>query len=452
MNDSAELVALASRLVEHARRLGADVAEASASEGWELSTMVRLGEVELLEEAGHRGVSLRVIRDARVATASTSDLTPAGLERCVVDAVGLLELTEPDPEAAPAEPGQLAQPPFADFDLYDVTLEGFEVETAIQLARQAEAVALGLDARVKHSEGAHCGRVLGRSALVLSSGFVGCKQGTYASLSVSPVVEETDGKRRRGSHYTAARFLAELETAESVGRIAAQRALDQIGARSVATTQAPVVFDPAMARSVIGTFAGCLLGGSLYRKSSYLVDREGSVVASPLVTLLDDPTILRGFGSRAYDGEGLPAARRVVVQDGKYLGPLLDLTSARKLGRAPTGSASRGGGSISSSTSNFVLVPGQLSEAELIRSMGTGLYVTELMGFGFNAMTGDYSRGASGFWIEAGERAFPVSGVTISSNLDTMLQQIDAIACEVPRVSSTLSPALRISSMTIAGE
>jgi PmbA protein len=228
--------------------------------------------------------------------------------------------------------------------------------------------------------------------------------------------------------------------------------LKKLGPRKVATTEAPVVFDPDVARSLIGSFAGCILGSSLWRKSSYLLDREGTQVASPLVTLVDDPLIPRAPGSRPWDGEGLASRKNVVVDAGVLKTFLLDTYSAKKLGRGSTGSASRGGGSIGPSTTNFLLQGGQTTPvAELIRSTAAGLYVTDLMGFGFNAVTGDFSRGAAGFWIENGQLAFPVSEVTISSNLDAMLKGIDAVGDDLVLKTSTASPTLRVSRMTISG-
>jgi PmbA protein len=206
-----------------------------------------------------------------------------------------------------------------------------------------------------------------------------------------------------------------------------------------------------MARGLVGTFAGCILGGAIWRKSSYLAEREGTTVASERVNMVDDPLVPRGPGSRAFDGEGLLARKNVVVENGVLRTFLLDSYSGRKLGRESTGNAARGGASVSASTTNFVLEAGTMSHDELVRSTPRGLYVTDMMGFGFNAITGDYSRGAQGFWIENGELAFPVSELTVSSNLDTMLKGIDAIANDLSLKTSVASPTFRVASMTIGG-
>jgi PmbA protein len=446
------LLELASDLVSRARKLGADVAEASARTGWELSAKVRLGKVELVEEAGHHGVSLRVIRGGRVATTSTSDLTPRGLERCVADALELCALSEPDAFAGPAAPEQLSQPPHPDLELLDESIDAIDAEQAITQARIAEQAALDFDPRIKLSEGATYSRTSGASAMVLSVGFEGAVRGSYAALSVAPVVEDEGGKKRRGHYYSASRRHRDLESSEFIGQEAARRTLRKLGAQKLATTEAAVVFDPDVARSLVGSLAGCIVGGALWRKSSYLLEREGSQVASSLVTIVDDPLVLRGPGSRAFDGEGLRSRKNVVVESGVLKSFLLDCYSARKLGRQSTASASRSGGSIGASTSNFILQPGDAKASDIVKSTARGLYVTEMMGFGFNPITGDFSRGAAGFWIENGELAFPVSEVTISSTLDAMLKSIDAVGDDLELKTSTAAPTVRVASMTISGK
>jgi PmbA protein len=450
-DDFEKLIGLARSMVERARAGGADVAEAGARSGWELSARVRLGEPELVEEAGTRSVSLRVIKQQRVAITSTSDLSEAGLERCVADALMLAELSEADPFAGPADPSELSRGPYPELELHDPSVESIRAEDAIERARLAEHAALGSDPRLTLSEGATFSRSTSTSALVLSGGFEGTARGSYASLVVSPVVQDQGDKRRRGFYWTAARHLSDLEPGEAVGREAARRTLAKLGARKVPTCELPVVFDPDVSRSVLGTFASCIVGGAIWRQSSYLLEREGTQVASSLVTVVDDPLIRRAPGSRPFDGEGLASRRNLVVDGGVLKTYLLDGYSARKLGRKSTASASRGGGSVGASTTNFLLQPGTQSAEEIIKSTARGLYVTEMMGFGFNPITGDYSRGAAGFWIEDGQLAHPVSEVTVSSNLDRMLKEIDAVGSDLVLKTATAAPTIRIASMTIAG-
>jgi PmbA protein len=443
---------LAADVVARARAGGADVAEAIARAGSELSTKVRLGEPELVEEAAHRSLGMRIIKGGRVALTSTSDLTPRGLDRFVQDALELVDISQEDPFAGPADPALLAKGALPDLDLYDPAGGEVTAAAALDLARRGEAAARAFDPRITNSDGATFSRTAGAFAMVLSSGFRGGYAGSYSSLVVIPVAEDEGGKKRRGFHYTAKRHLREIDSPEDVGKEAARRTLRKLGARKVPTCEAPVVFDPDAARSMLGLLASCVMGGSIWRKSSYLVGREGTRVASDLVTVVDDPLIPRAPGSRPFDGEGLAARRNVVVEKGILQTYLCDSYSGRKLGHALTGSAARGGGGgVGASTSNFILLPTTTKAADILASTPRGLYVTEMMGFGFNAVTGDFSRGASGFWIEDGKLSHPVSEVTISLNVDQLWQHIDAVGDDLDLRSSTAAPTLRVSGMTIAG-
>jgi PmbA protein len=446
------LTDLAADVVARARKGGADVAEAMARSGSELSVKVRLGEPELVQEAAYRGLGMRVIKDKRVALTSTSDLTPPGIERFVADALDLVEISQEDPFAGPADPELVLRGGYPDLDLYDPSGGEVTAEAALALARRGEQAARDFDPRITNSEGATFARTAGAFAMVLSGGFRGGYAGSYASLTVTPVAEDEGGKKRRGFHYTAKRWLDALDAPEEVGREAARRTLRKLGAKKVPTCEAAVVFDPDAARAILGMLGGCIMGSTIWRKSSYLVGREGTRVASDLVTIVDDPLVVRGPGSRPFDGEGLPARRNVVVEQGILKTYLCDSYSGRKLGRASTGSAVRGaGGGVGPSTSNFLLQPTSTPAAEIVRTTKRGLYVTEMMGFGFNAVTGDFSRGASGYWIEDGVMIHPVGEVTISLNVDQLWQRIDAVGDDLDHRTSTASPTLRVSAMTIAG-
>jgi PmbA protein len=451
--DIERLESLAAELVSRATKGGADVAEAIARAGSELSVKVRLGETELVEEAGHRAIGMRVMKGRRVALTSTSDLTPSGLDRFVKDALELAELSQEDPFAGPADPALLAKGPFADLGTFDPAGGNVDAAEAKARALEGEAAARAFDPRITNSEGATFSRQAGGFAVVLSSGFRGGYRGSYSSLSVVPVADDEGGKKRRGYYWTARRFLEELESAKSVGEEAARRTLKKLGAKKVPSCEAPVVFDPDAARSILGLFSGCIMGGSIWRKSSFLVGRENTEVASKLVSIVDDPLIPRAPGSRPFDGEGLASRKNVVVEDGVLRMYLVDSYSGRKLGRPSTASASRGSsGGVGESTSNFILrAPVTTPAADIVASTKRGLYVTEMMGFGFNAVTGDFSRGAAGFWIEDGKLAFPVSEVTISLNLGELLKRIDAIGDDLDLRTSIAAPTFRVSSMTIAG-
>ena len=451
-NEIQALTALAADVVDRALAGGAHVAEAIARSGSELSTKVRLGEPELVEEAQSRGLGMRVIKDKKVALTSTSDLTPRGLARFVADALELVEISQEDPFAGPADPALIAKGAAPDLDLYDPAGGEVTAAEAIALAKRGEQAARDADPRITNSDGATFSRSAGAMALVLSGGFRGGYASSYASLVVSPVAADEGGKNRRGFHYTAKRYLGALDSPEDVGREAARRTLRKLGARKVPTCEAPVVFDPDAARAILGLMAGCANGGAIWRKSSYLGGREGTRVASDLVTIVDDPLIPQAPGSRPFDGEGLAPRRNVVVEQGILRTYLCDSYSARKLSRASTGSAARGGsGGVGPSTSNFLLLPTSTKAADIVASTKRGLYVTEMMGFGFNALTGDFSRGASGFWIEDGKLTYPVSEVTISLNVDQLWQRIDAVGDDLDQRTATASPTLRVSAMTIAG-
>jgi PmbA protein len=448
-----QLVSLGQDVVSRAKKAGADVAEAVVGEGSHLSAKIRLGQPELLEEAGSRSVGLRVFVGQQVAVSYTSDLSKAGIDRLVEDAVELAKLSQPDAFAGPPDPSLLSKrSEHVDLNLFDASIDAIDGAQALAHARRAERAALDFDKRVTNSEGGDYSRASGSRAVVTSGGFAGVSTGTYASLSVSPVVDDEGGKKRSGNHWTAKRHAKGLLPDEEVGREAARRTLAKLGATKVDTQECAVVFDPDAARSILGLLAGCITGGAIWRRSSYLLDRVGTQVASELVSVVDDPLIPEAPGSRAWDGEGLLSRRNVVVEKGILKSYLLDSYSARKLKLESTASASRGGsGGVSPGTTNFVLSPGTSSPEEILKSTKKGLYVTDMMGFGFNAVTGDFSRGASGFWIENGEKTFPVSEVTISLNLNDMLQRIDMVGSDLDLRSSVASPTIRVSGMTLAG-
>jgi PmbA protein len=448
-----QLLELGQSIVERARAAGADVAEATVNSGSHLSVKVRMNEPELVEEAGSRALGLRVMVGQRVAATYTSDLSEAGQQLLIEDALELARLSEPDDYAGPPDADLLSKPDdWTDLDTFDDSVSDITAGEALERALTGERAAFDLDARITNSEGASFTRARGVSALVTSGGFSGSDVGTYASIVVTPVADDEGGKKRRGHHWSAARHYDSVEASASVGQEAARRTLAQLGATKLPTQELPVVFDKDAARSILGLFAGCILGSAIWRRSSYLVDRVGSKVASDLVSIVDDPLLPRGPGSRAFDGEGLLSRKNVVVQGGQLQTYLLDSYSGRKLGLPSTGSASRSSsGGISASTSNLTLQPGTISRDELLEDTKHGLYVTGMMGFGFNSVTGDFSRGASGFLIRDGELAEPVSEVTISLNLDELLQRIDAVADDIDYRTSIASPTFRVSSMTLAG-
>ncbi|MDP3276299.1 MAG: metallopeptidase TldD-related protein [Deltaproteobacteria bacterium] len=445
----AELLTLAEDVLARLTKGGASEAKVVARAGQDLSVRVRLDEVELVEEAGTRSLSVRAAKGKRVATAGTSDMTPAGIERVVRDALELCDLSQEDPYAGLPDPSELAID-VPDLALFDPACDGVRAAEAVARCQRAERAAREYDPRITNSEGASFGRASGAFAVATSGGFRGGYRGSYASLSVSPVADDADGKKRTSGYWTSRRQLALLEDEVAVGREAARRTLRMLGAKKIPTGSYPVVFERDAARSLIGNFAGCIVGDSIYRRSSYLLDRVGTQVASELLTIVDDPLIPSGPGSRPFDGDGLPSRRNAVVTAGKLETYLLDTYSARKLGLKSTGSAA-GMTGTGAGTSNFVVKAGETPAADVIKQTKRGLYVTQMMGFGFNAVTGDFSRGASGYWIEDGELAYPVSEVTISLNFDKLLKSIDLLGDDLDFKSSIVVPSFRVAEMTVAG-
>jgi PmbA protein len=382
----------------------------------------------------------------------TSDMRPEALEAFVKQTVDLAELSEPDELNELPDASEFAKD-IPELELYDESVWDIDGAEAIRRAIAGEKAALDYSDKVTNSDGAGWSRVTGAAAFANSAGFIGGYAGSYASFSVEPLCDDEGGKKRNGYWWTAARFLDALDPVEEVGRKAAERTVAQLGARKIDTCEVPVVFEPEAGRAILGMLFSVANGSSFYRKSSYLVEREGTKVASELLTVVDDPHIKRAPGSRPYDGDGLATRKNTIIGDGILETVLCDTYSARRLGRKSTGSAGRGvGGNPSPTTSNLIMQPGTMSRDELLAKTGTGLFVTSMMGFGFNPITGDFSRGASGFWIENGELAYPVTEITISLNFDQLLQSIDMLASDLDTRSSTQVPTFRVAQMTVAGK
>ncbi len=448
---SKDLELLAKKMVKFAKDSGADEAEVIARTGQEMTAKIRLGKVELLQEAGSRALGLRVFKDKREALTYTSDMRDDALLALAQETVALAKLSEPDElHELPTKDLMAEQVP--DLGLYDESFLSVSADDALEMAKRGEKAAMESDKRISNSDGASWSRVAGEVAFANSQGFAGSYRGSYGSLYVEPVCEDQDDKKRNGYWWTGSRKLSEMATPEEVGRVAAKRTLDQLGAKKLPTGKVAVVFDPEAARAIIGIVAGAANGSAFYRKSTFLLEKEGQAIAAKGFTLVDDPLRFGAPGSRPFDGEGLAARRNVIVDGGVLKTILCDTYTGRKLNRASTGSASRGvGGGPGPSTSNLYLEAGDMSPEEIIRSTGDGLYVTSMMGFGFNPVTGDFSRGAAGFLIKNGELSHAVSEVTISANFNDLLMNIDAIGNDLDFRSSTTSPTLRVSEMMLAG-
>ncbi|MBI5777798.1 MAG: TldD/PmbA family protein [Nitrospirae bacterium] len=441
---------LAADLLARAKQRGAAEADVMVVDGRNLSVQVRLSAVDRLTKAREKRLGLRVFFGKRSASTSTSDFSRTSLDQLVADTCSLARAVAEDPVSGlPASEAYAKDCP--DLDLYDAT--ELSTDEHIALAKRAEAAALGADPRVSNSEGADFNSSDGHVMLANSHGFVGDYHSSSFSMSVSPVATDPlTGGMQRDSWYAIQRAYARLESPESVGSEAARRTLRRLGARKVPTCKAPVIFDQEMAGSLLGNLCGALSGYALYKGASFLIGQLGNKIAPETVTVCDDGRMPRGFGSRPFDGEGLPTRKAMVIERGVLRSYLLDTYSGKKLGLASTGNASRSvGESPSAGPTNFFLVPGTATPAEMIRSVKRGLYVTELIGFGINMVTGDYSRGAAGFWIENGELAYPVEEITIAGNLKRMLLDIDMVGNDLEFRGRIASPTITIGEMTIAG-
>ncbi|MCC6858522.1 MAG: TldD/PmbA family protein [Bryobacterales bacterium] len=446
-----ELAALAVRTVEQAVQGGATGAEVTISEGDEFTTTVRMQQVETLKEAGSRAAGIRILIGRRTGSAYTSDLTGEGIRRMVASAIELAGITTDDPFAGLPEPAELGRIE-GDLGLYCADVERLAPAEKIEMAQRAEQAALGLDARISNSEGASFDTYTGRRVFANSLGFVGEYRASYCSLSVSPVARE-GGSMERDYWFSAARGLSGLEPPETVGRKAAERALRRLGAVKVDTQRVPVIFEPRTARSLLENLFEAVHGESVYRQASFLAGRLGQKVASEAFTVVDDATLPGLFGTSPFDDEGVPGRRTVVVENGVLKSYLLNTYTARKLGMKTTGSASRGlAGNAGIGHGNFFLEKGSRTPEQIVASVANGFYVTELIGFGVNIVTGDYSRGAAGMWIRDGKPAFPVSEVTIAGNLNEMLEGIEQVGSDLEFRGATAAPTLLIREMTVGGK
>jgi PmbA protein len=441
---------LAADIVQQALAAGATDAECTISEGDEFSASVRLRELETLKEAGSRAAGLRILRGLHTGSAYTSDLSADGLRHMVRSAMELAEITSEDPHAGLPDSSDLGSIE-GDLGLYCSDVERLETELKIDTARRAEDAALRTDPRITNSEGASFDTYLGNRAFANSRGFAGQYRSSYCSLSVVPVAREGESMER-DYWFSTARGFAGLEKPEDIGRIAAGRALRRLGAVKVETKKVPVVFEPRTARALLDHIFDAVHGGAVYRNESFLAGKLGERIASEKLTVIDDGTIPGLFGTSPFDDEGVPTRRTVVIENGVLRSYLLNTYTARKLGLKTTGNASRGlAGNAGVGNGNLYIEKGAASPEKLIAGIRDGFYVTELMGFGANIVTGDYSRGAAGLWIRNGELAFPVSEVTIAGTLQQMLLDLEAVGADVEFRGSMAAPTLMIAEMTVGG-
>lgn len=434
-------------------REGASDAEVIGHVSSEFNVEVRLGVIDKVHEANSQGIGLRVLHHGRQAFSSTSDTSQGAIEDLVVTAVAMARYTSIDEAAFLPEAG-LLQPGTCDllrFDLVDPAIATLSAKAKTDLALATEEAALSVDQRIFNSEGASCSTSADRTILVSSAGFADSYEGTTISLVTAPIARE-GGQMQVGYWGDRQRHLTSLDSPAEIGREAALRALRKLGARKVDTQSVPIVFESSATEELLASLFEAVSGSAIFRQASFLVGRLGEDVAARNVTIIDDGTKRGALGTRPFDSEGLPTRRTVVIDQGRLNSYLLNTYTARKLGLTSTGNAVRGlTGSPGVGTGNLFMQPGSTPPAEIIRSVANGLYVTEMIGFGFNPVTGDYSRGASGWWISEGQLAFPVEEVTIAGNLGQMLREIEIVGDDLSFRGRIAAPTIRVAKMMVSG-
>jgi PmbA protein len=468
---------LAKQAVGRALRAGATDAEAVGFEAEEFYVNVRLGQVEQLVESGSHALGLRVFLDSkkeksgkldagqRSASTSTSDLSEEGIAQLVSGAVSLAKVTGPDPFAGLPDRSAFGANDVDALHLYFNDIDAIPPAERIEIARSCEAAALNFDARIQNSSGASFDSSSSHRIMVNSRGFSAEYRRSYCGFSVTPIAQDGSGAMQRDHWSSSARTFALLETPEAVGHEAARRALRRLGARRVPTQQCPIVFAPEIARGLMGNLLNAADGDAIYRNASLFSGKLGEQVAGENITMIDDGTMVfdhtlangtklqvGGFGTSPFDGDGLPTQRTVVIDGGILKSLMLNTYTARKLSMQSTHKASRGlAGAPGIGGGNYFLEPGTETPEQIIGDVKSGLYVLQTMGFGVNLVTGDYSQGASGLWIENGELAYPVEEITIAGNLKDMFRNVSAIGNDLEFRSSGAVPTIRVEGMTVAG-
>jgi PmbA protein len=442
---------LATQIIRLALDRGATDAECTLAEGEEFSALVRMRSLEKLKDAGSRAAGLRVLVGQRVGSSYTSDLSSEGIRELVNSAIELAAISTEDPHAGLPEPSELGA--FSgDMQLYSTDIAETNTDYRIEQARQTEEAAFSADPRITNSEGASFDAHSGQHVFANSRGFFGSYRVSSCALSTTPVAREGEFMER-DYWYSSARKYSNLQSPAYIGRCAAERTVRRLGARKVPTQKVPVIFDPQTARTLLANIFDAVEGDAIYRGASFLAGKLGDRVASENVTIVDDGTLPGLFGTSPFDDEGVPSRRTVVIDRGVLKNYLLNTYTARKLGLKTTGNAARGiTGNSGVGHGNLFLEEGELEPYELIRGISKGLYVTELIGSGVNIVTGDYSRGAAGQWIEHGDFAYPVSEITIASTLQRMLMDLQSVGSDLEFRGSVASPTLVIREMTVSGQ
>jgi PmbA protein len=446
-----ELIGVAERLLEEAKKAGATSADAMAARTTDFEVKVADGAIVTLTQATSKGIGLRVLVGGRMGLCTTSDFHKDSLAFAARRAVQMAREAADDPHnaLAEAEPGHQKG---IDLDLYDPAVAEVPADTKIAWAHELERAARSVDKRVKKFRDSGVSSGDRDSVLVTSSGVIRSTRGSGISIWCNPLAESDDGELQTEFWYDSQTHLEDLEPVEKVGRIAGERAVRMLGAKPVKTQEVPVIFEPMMAAGLVGGIIGAINGDMIYKKASFLLGKLGEPIATPRLTVMDDPHLLRGAGSAAFDGEGLPTYKKALIDKGVLTTYLYDTYTARKAGQKPTASGRRSmGGLPHASVYNFYVEAGTDALRDILRSSDKALLVTRGLGSGVNSITGEYSRGMNGLWIEKGEIVHPVQEVTVAGDFVTMMKNIDRIGSDFMMRGGSGAPTLRIASMMVSG-
>ncbi|HYM79839.1 MAG TPA: TldD/PmbA family protein [Candidatus Limnocylindria bacterium] len=448
----AALESVAAGAVERARRAGADEAEACVESTRGFGVRVNAGQIESLKHSATYGLGLRVVVAGAVGFVSTTDLAASALDDVARKAVAFARLSTPEPANALPTPSEASGEPPGDLGLFDPELIELPAERKIEMALTLERIALGYDPRIRRTDGVRVATRDGSVAVVNSAGVSCAWSGTSASLSVVALAEDRDGKQQSGGYGLGKRRLRDLPALEEVANEAGRRAVARIGARTVPAARVPVILHPDIAAAWLSEIYDAFTGEAVIRKASWLTEKLGETIASPLVKLVDDGRMRGGLGSAPFDGEGIPTRRNVLIENGRCAMFAYDAYHARRAGTRSTGNAVRSYDSLPGiGYHNLFLEPGDDSPEAIIARVDHGFYMDDQGSFGYNEVTGDYSYQAQGYWIEKGEKAFPVEGVTVASTSLAMLGQIAAVGNDLRFEDHVSSPTLLISEMTVSG-
>ncbi len=444
---------LASELVSELKKQGADAADVYIVSTVGFNTTVRLGKIERLQQSISKGLGLRVIKNGAMANTFTTDFTDRAVKDLARETMSIVQVSNTDKDNGLA-PKELLGTYDGKLMLFDESIAKLTPEKKIEIARSAEEVGLKYDKRIKNANGSFWNDSRSQVTLANSDGFVGQYQMTQASLSVNLLAEDEDGTKQTDGHYTFGRFLNTLATPQSIGEEAGRRVIRKLGGRKVKSAVVPVVLDPRVGSLLLGDVFNSASGGSVYRKMSYLVDKVGQQVASPMITIMDDAIMTNGVASRPFDAEGVKSSSVVVVEKGVLKQYVCDSYSARRLKITPTGNAARSyQGNPNVGSTNLYIKNGDTSPEDIIKSVKSGLYLDRVGGQGLNSTTGDFSMGANGRWIENGEFTHAVQEITVAGNVLKVLNNVKTVGNDLSfKLGTTATPTLLISEMTVGGE